>query len=240
MHRFANPARFLRIARVATPLCAILGLASLLTGWGWGLFFAPKDYLQGDTVRIMYIHVPAAMFAMGGYLSVAIAAGVGYIWRHPLADLAAQAMAPVGAVYAAVCLISGSLWGRPTWGTYWVWDARLTSMLVLFFLYLGYIALSDAFEDKVRGSRAAAILALIGLINLPIIQYSVVWWNTLHQGDSITLTGTTIDPSMLWPLGFSWGGFALLFGAITLMRMRTALAEQVIAARAARIAGGDA
>ena len=240
MHRFANPARFLRIARVATPLCAILGLASLLTGWGWGLFFAPKDYLQGDTVRIMYIHVPAAMFAMGGYLSVAIAAGIGYIWRHPLADLAAQAMAPVGAVYAAVCLISGSLWGRPTWGTYWVWDARLTSMLVLFFLYLGYIALSDAFEDKVRGSRAAAILALIGLINLPIIQYSVVWWNTLHQGDSITLTGTTIDPSMLWPLGFSWGGFALLFGAITLMRMRTALAEQVIAARAARIAGGDA
>lgn len=240
MHRFANPARFLRIARVATPLCAILGLASLLTGWGWGLFFAPKDYLQGDTVRIMYIHVPAAMFAMGGYLSVAIAAGVGYIWRHPLADLAAQAMAPVGAVYAAICLISGSLWGRPTWGTYWVWDARLTSMLVLFFLYLGYIALSDAFEDKVRGSRAAAILALIGLINLPIIQYSVVWWNTLHQGDSITLTGTTIDPSMLWPLGFSWGGFALLFGAITLMRMRTALAEQVIAARAARIAGGDA
>ena len=240
MHRFANPARFLRIARVATPLCAILGLASLLTGWGWGLFFAPKDYLQGDTVRIMYIHVPAAMFAMGGYLSVAIAAGVGYIWRHPLADLAARAMAPVGAVYAAICLISGSLWGRPTWGTYWVWDARLTSMLVLFFLYLGYIALSDAFEDKVRGSRAAAILALIGLINLPIIQYSVVWWNTLHQGDSITLTGTTIDPSMLWPLGFSWGGFALLFGAITLMRMRTALAEQVIAARAARIAGGDA
>ena len=240
MHRFANPARFLRIARVATPLCAIFGLASLLTGWGWGLFFAPKDYLQGDTVRIMYIHVPAAMFAMGGYLSVAIAAGVGYVWRHPLADLAARAMAPVGAVYAAICLISGSLWGRPTWGTYWVWDARLTSMLVLFFLYLGYIALADAFEDKVRGSRAAAILALIGLINLPIIQYSVVWWNTLHQGDSITLTGTTIDPSMLWPLGFSWGGFALLFGAITLMRMRTALAEQVIAARAARIAGGDA
>jgi heme exporter protein C len=240
MHRFANPARFLRIARVATPLCTLIGLASLLGGWGWGLFFAPKDYLQGDTVRIMYIHVPAAMFAMGGYLSVAIAAGVGYIWRHPLADLAARAMAPVGAVYAAICLISGSLWGRPTWGTYWVWDARLTSMLVLFFLYLGYIALADAFEDKVRGSRAAAILALIGLINLPIIQYSVVWWNTLHQGDSITLTGTTIDPSMLWPLGFSWLGFALLFGAITLMRMRAALANQVIAARAARIAGGDA
>ena len=240
MHRFANPARFLRIARVATPLCAIVGLAALLAGWGWGLFVAPQDYLQGDTVRIMYVHVPAAMFAMGGYLSVAIAAGVGYVWRHPLADLAARAMAPVGAVYAAICLISGSLWGRPTWGTYWVWDARLTSMLVLFFLYLGYIALADAFEDKVRGSRAAAILALIGLINLPIIQYSVVWWNTLHQGDSITLTGTTIDPAMLWPLGFSWLGFALLFGAITLMRMRTALAEQVIAARAARIAGGDA
>ena len=239
MHRFANPARFLRIARVATPLCALCGLAALLGGWGWGLFFAPKDYLQGDTVRIMYVHVPSAMFAMGGYLSVAIAAGVGYIWRHPLADLAARAMAPVGAVYAAICLISGSLWGRPTWGTYWVWDARLTSMLVLFFLYLGYIALADAFEDKVRGSRAAAILAMIGLINLPIIQYSVVWWNTLHQGQSISLSGSTIDPSMLWPLGLSWLGFALLFGAITLMRMRTALADQVIAARAARLAGGE-
>lgn len=240
MHRFANPARFLRIARVATPLCTLLGLASLLGAWGWGLFFAPKDYLQGDSVRIMYIHVPSAMFAMGGYLSVAVAAGVGYVWRHPLADLAARAMAPVGAVYAAICLITGSLWGRPTWGTYWVWDARLTSMLVLFFLYLGYIALADAFEDKVRGSRAAAILALVGLVNLPIIQYSVVWWNTLHQGQSISLSGSTIDPSMLWPLAFAWLGFALLFGGITLMRMRAALAGQVIAARAARLAGAAA
>ncbi len=240
MHRFANPARFLRIARVATPLCTLLGLVSLLGAWGWGLFVAPKDYLQGDSVRIMYIHVPSAMFAMGGYLSVAVAAGVGYVWRHPLADLAARAMAPVGAVYAAICLITGSLWGRPTWGTYWVWDARLTSMLVLFFLYLGYIALADAFEDKVRGSRAAAILALVGLVNLPIIQYSVVWWNTLHQGQSISLSGSTIDPAMLWPLAFSWLGFALLFGGITMMRMRTALAGQVIAARAARLAGATA
>ena len=241
MHRFANPARFLRIARVATPLTVWTGLACLIGAWVWGLAFAPKDYLQGDSVRIMYVHVPSAVLAMGGYLSVAVAAGVGYVWRHPLADLAARSMAPVGAVYAAICLISGSLWGRPTWGTYWVWDARLTSMLVLFFLYLGYIALADAFEDKVRGSRAAAILALVGLVNLPIIQYSVVWWNTLHQGDSISLTGgSTIDPSMLQPLALAWLGFALLFGGITLMRMRAALAGQVIAARAARLAGASA
>ena len=238
MHRFANPARFLRIARVATPLCAIFGLASLLTGWGWGLFFAPKDYLQGDTVRIMYIHVPAAMFAMGGYLSVAIAAGVGYVWRHPLADLAARAMAPVGAVYAAICLISGSLWGRPTWGTYWVWDARLTSMLVLLFLYLGYLALSASEAEKGGEQRGAAILALVGVINLPIIKYSVEWWNTLHQGSSISVVNATskIAPELLTPLLLSVAGFSCLFAAIVLMRMRAMLALQRVDARSRRMA----
>lgn len=237
MHRFANPARFLRIARVATPITAWLGLALLATGLGLGLFGSPPDYLQGESVRIMYVHVPAAWLSMAGYLFVALAGATFLVWRHPLADVAARAAAPAGAVFAAVCLVSGSLWGRPTWGTYWVWDARLTSMLVLFFLYLGYIALANAYDDRERGGRAGAILALVGLVNLPIIKFSVEWWNTLHQPASIRLSGSSIHPDMLWPLLLSAFGFQLIFAAIVLMRMRTALAGQVMAARAARLAG---
>lgn len=240
MHRFANPARFLKIARVATPVTAVLGMLLLALGLGWGLFFAPPDYLQGESVRIMYVHVPAAWLGMGGYLFVALAGATALVWRHPLADVAARAAAPVGATFTAICLVTGSLWGKPTWGTWWVWDARLTSMLLLLFLYLGYIALAGAFDDRERGSRAAAILALVGLINLPIIKFSVEWWNTLHQPASIRLSGSSIDASMLQPLLISALGFALLFGATTLMRMRTALSQQVIAARAARLAGGHA
>jgi heme exporter protein C len=238
MHRFANPARFLRIARVATPVCALLGLALLGLGLCWGLFYAPPDYLQGESVRIIYVHVPAASLAMGGYVGVAVSAAVAFIWRHPLADVAARAVAPVGATFAAICLISGSLWGRPTWGTYWVWDARLTSMLVLLFLFLGYMALGNAFDDRERGSRAAGILAIVGSVNIPIIKYSVEWWNTLHQGESIRIVGqSSIDPSMLQPLLVSWAGFSFLFAAIVLMRMRAQLADQLVAARAARLAG---
>ncbi len=237
MHRFANPARFLRIARVATPITALLGLALLAVGLGLGLFDSPPDYLQGESVRIMYVHVPAAWLSMAGYLFLGLAGATSLIWRHPLADVAARAAAPVGAVFAAVCLITGSLWGRPTWGTYWVWDARLTSMLVLLFLYLGYIALANAYDDRERGARAAAILALVGLVNLPIIKFSVEWWNTLHQPASIRLSGSSIHPDMLWPLLISALGFQLIFAATVLMRMRTALAGQVIAARAARLAG---
>ena len=237
MHRFANPARFLRIARVMTPLSGGLGLALLALGLGLGLFASPADYLQGDSVRIMYVHVPAAWLALGGYLFLGIAGAMALVWRHPLAEVAGRAAAPVGALFAGICLVTGSLWGRPTWGTYWEWDARLTSMLLLFFLYLGYIALASAFDDKARGSRAAAILAIVGLVNLPIIKFSVDWWRTLHQGASITLSGSSIHPSMLQPLLLSAAGFACLFAAIILMRMRTALAEQVIMARAARLAG---
>ncbi len=237
MHRFANPARFLKIARVATPITLWLGLALLAVGLGKGLFASPPDYLQGESVRIMYVHVPSAWLAMAGYLFLAIAGATSLVWRHQLADVAGRAAAPVGAVFAAVCLMTGSLWGRPTWGTYWVWDARLTSMLVLLFLYLGYIALSNAYDDRERGGRAAAILALVGIVNLPIIKFSVEWWNTLHQPASIRLSGSSIHADMLWPLLLAAAGFQLLFAAMVLMRMRAALAGQVVAARAARLAG---
>ncbi len=240
MHRFANPARFLKVARIATPVVTGIGLALAGLGLLIGLFDSPPDYLQGETVRIMYLHVPSAWLGMSGYALVAGAGAVSLVWRHPLADVAARAAAPVGALFAAVCLVTGSIWGRPTWGTWWVWDARLTSMLLLFLLYLGVIALGQAFDDRERGARAAAILSLVGLINLPVIHYSVVWWNTLHQGSSIGLTSSSVDPAMLRPLLLSVAGFTLLFAGIVLMRMRTLLAGQVIAARSARLASAHA
>lgn len=236
MHRFANPARFLRIARPLTPWTLALGLALTTAALAWGLFVAPPDYLQGDSVRIMYVHVPAAWLGTLGYGSLATAAAVALVWRHPLADVAARAIAPVGALFALLCLVTGSLWGRPTWGTWWVWDARLTSMLVLFFLYLGYVAVASAFDEPGRGSKAANILALVGAINLPIVKYSVEWWNTLHQGESVKLSGSSMSGEMLWPLMVSATGFTLLFAALVLMRMRTAMATTRLRARTARMA----
>ncbi len=236
MHRFANPARFLRIARVLTPLLTLAGLAAVAVGLGIGLFASPPDYQQGDSVRIMYVHVPAAWLASGGYLGLAVASAVALVWRHPLASIAARAIAPVGALFTAICLVTGSLWGRPTWGTYWVWDARLTSMLVLLFLYFGYLALAGAEDERGGEGKGAAILALVGVVNLPIIKYSVEWWNTLHQGPSITLTKSTIDPAMLLPLLVSLAGFTLVFAGVVLMRMRAALARTRTAARSRRLA----
>ena len=201
LHRFANPTRFLRIASVVQPWMAwatvLLGGAGLYLG----LFNSPADYQQGNSVRIMYVHVPSAWMAMFCYSSMAIAAAVGLIWKHPLADVAAKATAPIGACFTFLALFTGSLWGKPMWGTWWVWDARLTSMLVLLFLYLGYIALVNAFDDPTRGTRASSILVLVGFINVPIIKFSVDWWNTLHQPASvIKMGGPSIDASMLWPL----------------------------------------
>jgi heme exporter protein C len=238
VHRFANPARFLKIARVATPIVALLGLALTAAGLWIGLFASPPDYQQGESVRIMYVHVPAAWLGAGGYLGLAIASATALIWRHPLATIAARAIAPAGAAFTAICLVSGALWGKPTWGTYWVWDARLTSMLVLLFLYLGYLALSASEAEKGGESRAAAILALVGVINLPIIKYSVEWWNTLHQGSSISVVNakSSIAPELLTPLLLSVAGFSFLFGAIVLMRMRAMLAQQRIDARSRRLA----
>ena len=227
LHRFANPGRFLRLAARVQPWLTLAAL--VLTGWGlaWGLFFSPADWQQGDAVRIMYVHVPAAWLASAGYAALAVCSALSLVWRHPLADLAAAEIGPVGAGITAICLASGSLWGKPMWGAWWVWDARLTSVLVLLFLYLGHIALMRAFDEPQRGARAAAILALVGAVDLPIIKFSVQWWNTLHQPDSITLTGApTMSLSMLWPLLVSTLGFSFGFAAIVTARLRAAVMEQ--------------
>jgi heme exporter protein C len=199
-----------------------------------GLTLTPPDYLQGETVRILYIHVPSAWLAMGGWLGIAVASLSQLVWRHPLAAVAARAVAPAGAVFAAICLLTGSIWGRPTWGTWWEWDGRLTSMLLLFFLYLGFIALASAERERGGEGRIAAIFGLVGAINLPVIHYSVLWWRTLHQGQSITMKGSTIAPEILWPLPLAFFGFAALFGAAVLMRMRADLAEMKLEARIRR------
>ncbi|WP_158744978.1 heme ABC transporter permease, partial [Acidisphaera sp. L21] len=211
LHRFANPGRFLRLAAAVQPWLAWGGLLVTAAGLYWALFVSPADWQQGDAVRIMYVHVPAAWLASLGYLSLAVCSAASIIWRHPLADLAAVEIGPVGAGFTAICLATGSLWGKPMWGAWWVWDARLTSVLVLFFLYLGHIALVRAFDDPQRGYRAGAILALIGVVNLPIIKFSVDWWNTLHQPATITLTGApTMALSMLWPLLVCAVGYTLV------------------------------
>jgi len=236
MHIYANPARFLKLARPLTPWLGWGGGVLIALALGWGLFLAPQDYLQGDSVRIMYVHVPAAWLGMGGWTGIAIASLMQLVWRHPLAGVGARAVAVPGALFTAICLVTGSLWGRPTWGTYWEWDGRMTSMLVLLFLYIGYVALSDADRERGGEGRITAIFGLIGALNIPIIKYSVEWWNTLHQGPSIGIGGSSIDTSMQWPLLLSTVGFSLLFGAIVLMRMRAALARQKVEARLRRMA----
>jgi heme exporter protein C len=236
MHRFANPARFVAIARPLTAWLGWSGVLLIAAGLGGGLFVTPAEYLQGATVRILYIHVPSAWLGMAGWMGIAGASFAQLVWRHPLAAIAARACAVPGATYAAICLITGSIWGRPTWGTWWEWDGRLTSMLVLFFLYLAYIALAQAAGREAGGQRIAAIFGLVGAVNLPVIHYSVLWWRTLHQGQSIGLTGSSIDKALLWPLPLSALGFTLLFGAVVLMRMRTMLAEAKVEARLKRMA----
>jgi heme exporter protein C len=231
LQRFANPGQFLRLSGRVLPFVVVLGVGFTLAGLVWGLFFAPADWQQGDAVRIMYVHVPAAWLASFGYLSLAVCSVLSLVWRHPLADLAAAEIGPVGAAFTALCLATGSLWGKPMWGAWWVWDARLTSVLVLFFLYLGHIALVRAFDDPQRGYRAGAILALIGVVNLPVIKFSVDWWNTLHQSATITLTGApAMYAGMLWPLLLSALGFSFGFAAIAIARIRAAVMEHRIRA----------
>ncbi|GAN53041.1 heme exporter protein C [Tanticharoenia sakaeratensis NBRC 103193] len=226
MNRFANPGQFMRLSSVLLPWLSGAAVLTLTVGIIWGLFYAPADWQQGDTVRIMYVHVPMAWLASLGYFSLAVCGALSLIWRHPLADLAALEIGPVGAVATFICLATGSLWGEPMWGTWWVWDARLTSVLVLFFLYLGHIALIRAFDEPARGYRAAAILAIAGAVDLPIIKFSVQWWNTLHQPDSITLTGApTMSMTMLAPLFICMAGFSLGFAAVVMARLRAALME---------------
>ena len=227
INRLANPARFMRFSATLLPWCGWATFAVLATGLYLALDVAPPDYQQGESVRIMYIHVPAAWMALSVYLFVAVASATALVWRHPLAEIGATAAAPIGAAFTFVCLASGSLWGRPMWGAWWVWDARLTSVLVLFFLYLGYIALVNGFDEPGRGAKAGSVLALVGVVNLPIIKFSVDWWNTLHQPASvIRLGGPTIDISMLVPLLVMAAGFLLLFLTLLMLRMRTALNDR--------------
>jgi heme exporter protein C len=234
-HRFANPARFMRLSAAVLPWCGAAAALLLLVGLYLALFVAPPDYQQGEAVRIMFIHVPSAWMSLFVYSVVAGSSAVALIWRHPLADIAAQSAAPFGAAFTLLCLVTGSLWGEPMWGTWWVWDARLTSVLILFFLYLGYIALVNAFDDPGRGARAGAVLALVGSVNVVIIHYSVEWWSTLHQPASVfRMGGPTIDASMLWPLFVMALGFTLFFVALLLVRMRAALIAAKI--RALRLA----
>ena len=225
MFALANPKRFMDMSEKLLPWLSGAAALALAAGFVLG-FLAPPDYQQGMTVKIMFLHVPAAWTAMMAYGLMALMSFVSLIWRHALADVAAKTAAPLGAVFTGLGLVTGSLWGRPMWGTYWVWDARLTSFLLLLFLYLGYIALRTAIEDETRAARAAAILALVGAVNLPIIEYSVNW-HTLHQGESILRAdGPQIATVFLWPLGISALGYSLLFLTLWVVRIRTEILER--------------
>jgi len=224
---YANPARFNRLSARLIPWLAWPAGLLILAGLYFGLFNSPPDYQQGETVRIMYVHVPSAWMALFIYTTIAIACVTGLIWRHPLAFICARAAAPIGACFTFICLLTGSLWGKTMWGAWWVWDARLTSVLILLFLYIGFITLHQAFDDSARGERSAAILAIIGFINIPIIKFSVDWWNTLHQPASIfKMAGPSIHSTMLYPL-FTMGlGFIFYFTVLLLFRMRTLMLER--------------
>jgi len=224
LHYFANPTRFTRLAGRIQPWAGGLAALLLAVGFYLALIVVPADYQQGDTVRIMFVHVPSAWMAMFCYIFLAVASAVALIWKHPLADLAAKASAPIGASFTFLALVTGSLWGKPMWGAWWVWDARLTSVLILFFLYLGYMALWQSIEDGQKAAKAAAVLALVGAINVPIIKFSVDWWNTLHQPASVLrMDGPAIHPSMLWPLLTMALAFKVYFVALLLTRMRMEL-----------------
>jgi heme exporter protein C len=235
----ANPTRFLALAGRIVPVLAILSALVLVLGL-YLSFTAPEDYQQRSTVRIMYIHVPFAWLSMMCWGVMSLAALGTLVWRHPLADVSLKAAAPIGLVFTGLALATGSIWGKPMWGTWWVWDARLTSVFVLFLMYLGIIALTRAIDDASRAAKAAAIITLVGAINLPIIKFSVDWWNTLHQPAAVfRMDGPTIDPSMLWPLLVMAVGFTLLFFTLHLTAIRTEIwrrrvqAMQRIAARRA-------
>jgi heme exporter protein C len=229
MHRFANPARFLRLANAIFPWSVGVAVLALGAGLWFALFASPADYQQGESVRIMYIHVPAAWMGMFCYGAMAVMSAMALIWKHPVADLLARASAPVGAAFTFICLVTGSLWGKPMWGTWWAWDARLTSMLLLLFLYLGYMALSSAFDNPERGAKAAAILALVGSVNLPIIKFSVDWWNTLHQPASVVkMNGPAIDATMMVPLLLMALGFKAYYVSVLILRARAEIASAKI------------
>lgn len=238
MHGFANPARFLRIARWLTPLLLVSGLLLATATIIYGLLFAPAERLQGETVRIVFLHVPAVWLGMAGWTSIAVASLVELVWRHPLAGIAARASAVPGAFFTAMGLLTGSIWGRPAWGTWWVWDGRLTSFLVLLFLYFGYIALAGAVSREGGSSRIPALFGLVGAVNIPIIHFSVTWWNSLHQPPSITAGKSAMSAEFLSGVLIGAIAFSLIFGGVVLARMRALLADVQAEARLRRMAEG--
>ncbi len=221
LHKLGSPPVLYRFAGRAAPWCKWTAFALLAAGLVGGLILAPPDYQQGDGFRIIYIHVPSAIMSLFVFAYMAVASAVGLIWRLRMAHAVTAAAAPIGAAFTLMALVTGSLWGKPMWGTFWVWDARLTSELVLFFIYLGYIAVANAFPDQRTGDRAGAILALVGAIDVPIVHYSVHWWATLHQGATLKLSGSNMPASMLWPLLVMMVAFLLYFGWLLTIRLRT-------------------
>ncbi|GHC23963.1 heme ABC transporter permease [Aidingimonas halophila] len=221
IHQFGSPKGFYDFSARLQPWFWAAAVLLLLTGSLWGLLYAPADYQQGDSFRIIYVHVPAALLAQSAFVGLAVAAVIFLVWKIKVADMAASVMAPFGAAMTFVALFSGAVWGVPTWGTWWVWDARLTSMLILLFLFFGIIALRGAFTHRDSGSRAASVLAIVGVINIPIIKYSVEWWNTLHQPATFSVTERPSMPAEMWmPLLLMVLGFYCFFIALTLMRTR--------------------
>jgi heme exporter protein C len=238
MQIFANPNRFFQIADRVTPLLWLATLTAFVVALYYAFFNSPPDYQQGETVRIMYVHVPSASMALFVYVIMAIASAMALIFRHPLADAAAKAAAPLGAAFCFLALVTGSIWGKPMWGTWWVWDARLTSMFVLMLLYLGYIAVWRSFDDPHRAAALARIVALVGVINIPIVKFSVDWWNTLHQPASILRrNGPAIHESILWPLGLMFLAFVLLFISAHLLALKNEVRERKLRAERLKALG---
>lgn len=233
---FANPHRFMALSKWLLPVFTGLGIVMLATGWIWAIFFVPEEQYQGATARIMYIHVPAAMVSMAAYATMAVGSLLYLTLKHTLADVAAKSAAPTAAALSFICLITGALWGRPTWGTYWVWDARLTSMLFQLFLILGYMALRSAFQREQDAARAGAILCLVGAVNLPIIKFSVDWWNTLHQpAGFITMSGSSLAGEFFWPLLYNLFAVMFVFGALLMAAMRADIQNRQYEAKLARL-----
>jgi len=231
IQRFANPGRFLSLANAVLPWAWGATLALFAIGLTLALYASPADYQQGETVRIMYVHVPAAWIALMVYSLMALASAIAIIFRHPLADVAAKSAAPIGAAFCFLALVTGSLWGKPMWGTWWVWDARLTSMFILFLLYLGYMAVWRTIEDPHRAAMIARIVALVGFVNVPIVKFSVDWWQSLHQPASVfRMGGPSIDPSMLAPLLVMGSAYLALFVTLHLTAMRAEIAARRIRA----------
>ncbi len=221
MFNLSNPLRFQKLADKILPYALLLAILNFLLGLYFAFFQSPPDYLQGETVRIMYVHVPCAWLSLMIYGIMAVCSFISIVFKHTLADIISRSCAPIGACFTLATLMTGSIWGKPTWGTWWVWDARLTSELILFFIYIGHILISNAYEDKIKGDRNAAILALLGIVNLPVIKWSVDWWNTLHQPASISkFSSPSIDIAMMTPLIFMSIAFLSFFTSLILLRIK--------------------